>query len=306
MKTPLSALATALTFAVAASFLAGPATASDHPIGGPRRHAPRAADGTGDATGPSARASKHAALDVNGIPVSLKTYRRVIKDGEASWRFLLDMFPLSKLTKNGQTKQEFLFLHEHAEPLVMRTRHADEVPELEALANDFYRRAKAGEDMSLLILKYSTDPSVGATKGETNMMGFSDCLHPLNRVAWQADVGEVLPPVQTVRGFAVAKVMEVVPAHDVPGADGAAGRHVPELRRLKQALFLFNSRHVDDDPGFAVLRREILALPDEIAITVLDDRLCDDLPNWCAARPGAWTRSPDDAEKDLVPNVAPK
>ena len=184
--------------------LALPALAADHPIGGPRRPATTTAAATAAPVKPTGR----VALEVNGVPVSLKAYRRAIRDAEPSWPQLRAMFPPEVLSRGGRTKQEFLFLHEYAEPLIMRTRHAEEVAALESSAQDCYRRAAAGEDMSLLVLKYGTDPSLAQARGDTGLVAFTDIVHPLNRLAWSADVGEVLPPVQTVYGYHVLKVTD--------------------------------------------------------------------------------------------------
>ena len=157
--------------------------------------------------------------------------------------------------------------------------------------------------MNLLVLKYGTDPSMVQSLGDTGLLGFTDLAHPLNRLAWAAEVGDILPPVQTAYGYHVLKVTEIAPPRDVPTEDGTGTRALPELRRTKQAVLLWNTVHVADDPGFLILRREIQALPAEVEIKILDDRLCTDLPNWCAKRPDAWhgTDAPGAATPTFVP-----
>ena len=110
--------------------LALPAMAADHPIGGPKRASSATTGQSAASANDRANRPSRAALEVNGVPVSLKTYRRVIKQAEPAWPQLLAMFPLEVMCREGRTKQEFLFLHEYAEPLIMRTRHADEVAAL--------------------------------------------------------------------------------------------------------------------------------------------------------------------------------
>ena len=226
--------------------------------------------------------SNDIVLKVNGEDVAYRTYQRVLREGRVSWEMLAGIFGLKALTKDGQTWQELVLIAEYAEPMMMRKAYHEQDEEHEKLAWELYRRARKGEDWTTLVKKYTTEPGAADAGGDMGLVAFPNLAHPLNRVVFTAPVGVVLPPVCTIFGWHVAKVLEVVPAHDAPAPDGSAAmRHVPEKRHVSQALILWDPG-LDDTGSEKDIRLELASLPQFVHVDVLDDRLCAELPNLCA------------------------
>lgn len=219
-------------------------------------------------------------LRVNGIDMDRRAVDAALAAGEITWSRLREIYPEEQLLKGGRTKQEFIIQTDVAEPGIVRQRLGEEQSaEHERLAWEAYRKALAGEDWDLLCKQYSTEPGTSNNGGDIGVVSFSNLVHPFNRAMFSAPVGVVQPPVQTVFGWHVGKVTEIIAPRDITRRDGSPGK-APETRHVKQILILWdlgkNADGLDAD-----LRIEIPDMVKSITMEVLDPSACDEFPHWC-------------------------
>lgn len=227
-----------------------------------------------------------AVLRIQGVDIDSRTLERTLAEGELSWKMLREMHSEETLLKEGVTKQEFIVLAELAEPLAVRVLFGDEAnAALQKAAQDAYERAKAGESWESLVRGISTAPDAAANGGDLGVVAFDNLVHPFNRAMFTAPLGEVQPPVQTVFGWHVGKVTEILAPRDVTRADGSVVRR-PETRRVSQILLVWPTEPEVD------LRVTISALSRNTKVEVLDRSRCDDFPHWCQPAPEA-TQAPE-------------
>lgn len=227
----------------------------------------------------AAGADTSPALRVNGQVIDLGTYRRALADGEASWTWLREMHSEDVILKGGLTRQEFIVTAELAEPLAVKSHFGAQAKDHERLAWEAYERAKRGDDWNLLVETYATEPGARRSHGDLGVVAFDNLVHPFNRVMFAAPVGQVQPPVQTIFGYHVGKVTEVLPPRDITRNDGTVVRR-PETRRVSQILIVWDVGE-DEEGGTSDLRLELMDLPKRLSVEVLDRSLCGELPHWC-------------------------
>jgi hypothetical protein len=209
-------------------------------------------------------------IRVNDDPVTYRDYRRIQAAGKPSYDALASL-PGGGALPEDLTREEATFRFEHAELSAMLRLFREQDAAHRETAWELYRRARAGEDWGTLVQAYTTEPGAWATKGDMGAVGFHNLVWPYNRVMFAAPLGEVQPPVRTVFGWHVGKVLEIVPAQ--PGRQ--------EVRRVSQALILWQTPR--DGGGMEVDLRVVIAeTMRHLRIDVLEPQLCGELPHFCA------------------------
>lgn len=73
-------------------------------------------------------------------------------------------------------------------------------------ADELYTRVKNGEDINVLALEFSTDPSVAQNKGNLGWFPKGAMVKEFEDAAFKANVGDVLGPIKSSFGFHIIKV----------------------------------------------------------------------------------------------------
>lgn len=76
------------------------------------------------------------------------------------------------------------------------------------VANDLYKRAKAGEDFAMLARQYSQDKGSGTKGGDVGYFGKDQMVKPFEEAAFAAQVGEITSPVESRFGYHIIKVVD--------------------------------------------------------------------------------------------------
>ncbi len=233
-----------------------------------------------DALGPRSAAP---VLRVNGIDISPRMYASILRDGETSWRWLREMYTEEQILKKNATREEYLVQSEFAEPSAMARMFAEQVEPFRQQALRAYERARAGENWDLLVETYATEPDASARRGDLGVVAFDNLVPPFGRVMFEAPLGVVQPPVQTIFGWHVGKVTEILAPRDIVRADGTTVRR-PETRRVSQILITWA---LPDEPTGerSDLRLELMTLEDRLTFEVIDRAYCSELPTWCERAP---------------------
>jgi hypothetical protein len=165
-------------------------------------------------------------MRADGLPVSYRTYRRVLDECMPAWPSLRAALDPDRVLL---TPQELVFRAAWIEPQVMRARHPVEAREDELLAWECYRKARAGEDWAELVRAYTQVGRDRYKRGDTGLVRLADLPLPWSVVMFKAPLGDVQPPVLTAFGWHVGVVREIVPARTLD--DGTVE---PERRRIEQ------------------------------------------------------------------------
>ncbi len=124
----------------------------------------------------------------------------------------------------------------------VRTRHIR--VDSEELANDLLAQLQDGADFDTLLVENTLDGGVAGNRGDLGTFGPGMMVAPFEEAAFNAEVGEVVGPVETQFGYHVIEVTETYPA--------ATARHilVPTEDQANQVLGL-----LDEGADFAELAR---------------------------------------------------
>lgn len=277
----MSRLARCLPALVAAAVLASPAAAHRRDDLGPRRPHARVEVRAGQRAAKAAEAP-HPALRVNGFEIDSAAVDEALKNGPKSWERLRELHAEDKLLEKDQTRDEFIVLRELAIPAIVRHLFRDQDGENHARAQEAYEKAKAGENWERLVALYSTEPGHSVT-GDLGVVLYDNLASPFNRVMFDAPLGEVQPPVQTMFGWHVGKVLEIIPPREIRRADGSVVTR-PETRHVQQILLVWDVGDYGDGRS-SDLRVELMDITEHVSIEVLDPQYCDELPHWCAREP---------------------
>ena len=266
---------------VAALVLASPASAFRRDDLGPRRAAAKRVRVV-VADRADRKSKPHPALRVNGFEIDSAAVDEALANGPKSWSRLRELHAEDKLLEKDQTRDEFIVLRELAIPAIVRHLFRDQDEANHARAQEAYEKAKAGESWEKLVSLYSTEPGVGP-KGDLGVVAYDNLVSPFNRVMFDAPLGEVQPPVQTMFGWHVGKVVEVIPPREIPRADGSVVTR-PETRHVEQILIIWDVGDYGDGRS-SDLRVELMDITEHVSVEVLDPQYCDELPHWCARKP---------------------
>jgi peptidyl-prolyl cis-trans isomerase SurA len=111
--------------------------------------------------------------------------------------------------------------------------------EAEQLVSTIINELNGGADFGTTAIKYSDDPSAKKNNGELGYFTWGRMVGPFQEAAWQLGIGEISPPVETVFGFHIIKLMD---RREIPNYK--PDRSNRNIYRLKQMLMKSQSDSV--------------------------------------------------------------
>jgi hypothetical protein len=199
---------------------------------------------------------------VNGEDVTKAEFDEVIKKNR---RFFDLTQPDIRTKLKGKKLDEYLFEQEIVRIKAFSQKNAESLPRMREIIEQAQARLGAGEDFAKVAGELSQDAGSAARGGELGKkQGFSDFVHPFNRVALSLKEGEISDPILTVFGYHILKVDKIYPRME--------GK--PKRVLVRHILIKFpGDPRSEADQAMAAAKVEIL-----------ETKYCKKLPGYCEGK----------------------